>query len=49
VHQVAEDLRGGKVEEVIARLKRMRPRSPELREKLESLIRYYSNHVTRMK
>jgi hypothetical protein len=49
VHQVAEDLRGGKVEEVIARLKRMRPRSPELREKLESLIRYYSNNVTRMK
>jgi len=48
VHQMAEDLRAGKVEEVIARLRRMRPRSPELREKLESLIRYYSNNVTRM-
>ena len=49
VHRMAEDLRAGKVVEVIARLKRMRPRSPELREKLESLIRYYSNNVTRMK
>lgn len=49
VHQLAEDLRAGKVVEVIARLKRMRPKTPELREKLESLIRYYSNNVTRMK
>lgn len=48
VHQVAEDLRAGKVEEVIARLKRMRPKSAESREKLESLIRYYSNNTTRM-
>lgn len=48
VHQIAEDLRAGKVEEVIARLKRMRPKSVESREKLESLIRYYSNNATRM-
>jgi hypothetical protein len=48
VHQMAEDLRAGKVEEVIARLKRMRPKSVESREKLESLIRYYSNNATRM-
>ena len=49
VHRLAEDLRAGKVEEVIARLKRMRPKTPELLEKLESLIRYYSNNITRMK
>lgn len=48
VHQIAEDLRAGKVEEVIARLKRMRPNSVESREKLASLIRYYSNNATRM-
>jgi hypothetical protein len=49
VHQIAEDLRAGKVKEVIARLERLRPRTPELGEKLESLIRYYSNNVTRMR
>ena len=48
VHQMAEDLRAGKVEEVIARLKRMRPQSAELREKLESLIGYYRNNASRM-
>jgi len=48
VHQMAEDLRAGKVDEVIARLKRMRPKTPELREKLEGLIRYYSTNSTRM-
>lgn len=48
VHQMAEDLRAGKVEEVLARLKRMRPKTPELREKLEGLIRYYSSNRTRM-
>jgi len=48
VHQIAEDLRAGKVEEVIARLQRMRPRTPELREKLESLIGYYRSNATRM-
>jgi len=48
VQRIAEELRAGKVEEVIARLKRMRPKSAELREKLESLIRYYSNNASRM-
>jgi hypothetical protein len=48
VHRIAEDLRAGKVEEVIARLKRIRPKTPELREKLEGLIRYYSTNSTRM-
>src|ERR1041384_1287440 len=49
VHRIAEQLRAGKVEEVIARLKRMRPKTPELREKLQSLIAYYSGHAGRMR
>lgn len=43
------DLKDGKVEEVIARLKRLRPKSPQLRESLESLIRYYSENAGRMR
>ena len=49
VHQIAEDLRAGKVQEVIARLKRMRPKTPETREKLQRLIAYYSAHAGRMR
>ncbi len=49
VHQIAEDLRAGKVQDVIARLKRMRPKTPELRESLQSLIAYYSEHAGRMR
>ena len=36
------------MEQVIARLKRLRPQSPQLRESLDSLIRYYSANATRM-
>lgn len=49
IHQIAEDLRAGKVQEVIARLKRMRPRTPELREQLQGLIAYYSANAERMR
>jgi hypothetical protein len=48
VHGIAEDLRAGIVQEVIARLQRMRPKTPELREKLQGLIAYYSEHAGRM-
>jgi hypothetical protein len=48
VHQIAEDLRAGKVQEVITRLKRLRPNNVQLRESLESLIRYYSENAGRM-
>ena len=48
VHRIAADLRAGKVHEVIARLQRMRPKTPELREKLQGLIAYYSEHAGRM-
>ena len=48
VHQIACDLKDGKVQEVIARLKRLRPKSPQLRESLDALIRYYSENASRM-
>ncbi len=49
VHRLATDLRAGKVKELIARLQRMRPKTPELREKLQGLIAYYSEHAGRMR
>jgi hypothetical protein len=49
VHQIAEDLRAGKVQEVIAGLKRLRPKTPELTESLQALIRYYSENAGRMR
>ena len=48
VHQIACDLKDGKVQEVIARLRRLRPKSPQLRASLDSLIRYYSENASRM-
>jgi hypothetical protein len=49
VHQIAEDLRAGKVQEVIARLKRLHPKTSELRQSLTGLIRYYSENAGRMR
>jgi hypothetical protein len=49
VHEIAEDLRAGKVQDVIARMKRVRPKTPELRESLQGLIRYYSENAGRMR
>jgi hypothetical protein len=49
VHTIAEDLRAGKVQSVISRLERMRPRSPEARESLCVLIRYYRENASRMR
>ena len=49
VHQIAEDLRAGKVQEVIASLKRLRPKTIELRQSLQSLIGYYSENAGRMR
>jgi len=49
VHRIAEDLRAGKVMSVISRLERMRPRSPEARESLDALIRYYRENASRMR
>lgn len=49
VHKIAEDLRAGKVQQVIARLKRLQPKTPELRESLQGLIHYYSENAGRMR
>jgi Uncharacterised protein family (UPF0236) len=49
VHQIAEDLRAGKVNEVLARLKRLHPKTAEMRESLAGLIRYYSENAGRMR
>jgi hypothetical protein len=49
VHQIAKQLRAGKIEQVIAHLKRLDPTTPELRKKLDELIRYYSENAQRMR
>jgi len=49
VHDIAEKLRAGKVDEVIEGLKRLRPKPPESRESLQAVIRYYSENATRMR
>jgi len=49
VQDLAEKLRAGKVDQVIAELKRLRPKTPESRESLQALIRYYSENATRMR
>ena len=49
VRQIGVDLKAGKIDAVIARLKRMRPKSPQLRASLDSLIRYYSENAGRMR
>jgi len=49
VHAIAEGLRSGNVQDVIVRLKRVRPKSPELRESLQALIRYYSENAGGMR
>jgi hypothetical protein len=49
VHDIAEKLRAGKVDEVIEGLRRLRPKTPESRESLQALIHYYSENATRMR
>lgn len=49
VHRIAEDLRAGKVEAVIKRLRLLQTRSPEERDKLDELIKYYTDNAARMR
>ena len=49
VHRIAEDLRAGKVEDVIAALQRLRPKTEDLRVSLQSLIGYYGENAGRMR
>ena len=47
-HRIAEDLRAGRVDDVIARLTRLRP-AAEHQERLAALIKYYTDHRHRMR
>jgi hypothetical protein len=49
VHRISHDLRAGKVQQVIDRLKRLRPKTAESQKKLADLIRYYTNNMSRMR
>ncbi len=49
VHEIAEDLRAGQVQEVIAKWKRLRPKTPELRASLQALLHYYRENAGRMR
>lgn len=46
--RVAQDLKAGQVQAVIARLHMLQPTSPESREALDELIHYYTTHAARM-
>jgi hypothetical protein len=48
IHRLATDLRAGRVTDVIARLGQLHPSSPQAREKLDSLIAYYTDNQCRM-
>jgi hypothetical protein len=48
VHRVAKDLRAGKVNEVIARLRRMKTTTEAEQKNLEGLIKYYTDNESRM-
>jgi hypothetical protein len=48
-HRLARDLRAGKVQRVIRRLKTLQAISPEAQQKLEALIRYYTDNASRMR
>jgi hypothetical protein len=48
-HRLAKDLRAGKLDEVIKRLRKLRPVTSEAREKLAALIGYYHSNRSRMR
>lgn len=48
VHRIAQDLKSGKVEEVIGRLKTLQPISDDSRQALEALRKYYTDNASRM-
>ncbi|PYU18531.1 MAG: ISKra4 family transposase [Acidobacteria bacterium] len=48
IHQIAEDLRAGKVQAIIRRLERLHPTNPETQKGLKKLIGYYLENASRM-
>jgi hypothetical protein len=49
MHQIAEDLRAGMVQKVIARLQRLQPSTAEASKCLQELIGYYRDNAGRMR
>lgn len=49
IHKIAEDLRAGKVQKVIARLEQLQPRNTDAKECLQELIGYYRDNACRMR
>jgi hypothetical protein len=49
VRRIADDLKAGKVQQVIARLKTLHPNSPQSLEALDALRRYYTANASRMR
>jgi hypothetical protein len=49
VHRISQDLKAGKVKQVIARLKALHPRSDDSKQALAALIKYYTDHASRMR
>jgi hypothetical protein len=49
IHKLAQELRAGKVLTVIARLKALELSAPELVEKRDELVRYYTSNAQRMR
>jgi len=49
VHRLAKELKAGKVDKVISRLQTLKPANAQSKEALDALIRYYTNHRTRMR
>lgn len=47
--RIAHDLKAGKVQDVIERLKTLQPTSNESREALEALVKYYIDNASRMR
>lgn len=48
IHQIAEDLRAGKVQAVLRRLERLHPSTPQATKCLNELIGYYRDNAGRM-
>jgi hypothetical protein len=48
IHKIAEDLRAGKVQAVMARLERLQPSTAEAKQCLQELIKYYRDNACRM-
>lgn len=49
IHRLTQDLRAGRVDDVLVRLGRLKPLSSEAQDKLHALIKYYTDNRGRMR